>query len=314
MASTINSTAMNEFVNRSTAIIVIETSTLLLLSLSAIGGNLLVVISMYRNPPLRTVTNYFVVSLAINDILSQVTVMPLVASWFGSSRFVFSLTACTYQAFMVQSHGTISVLTISTMAINRYICVCKPGKYKKIFSKKISMAIIGTTWGYSFAVTGLVYKSGINSFNSIFDPQKIVCQLKGTDPSSVASAKIYKNIGVLTPFVIIVICYFKVFKKIREHKKNIAPSQSGQNSLCTSPQEIKITWVVFAVVMGYILTWFPFIFIAIIFSIKKFDVPRQVALILTYAGPCSNAINPLIYGVLNPAFRKEFAIILRCRQ
>lgn len=40
-------------------------------------GNVLVVLSVYRERSLRTVTNYFIVSLAVADIMVGVLVMPL---------------------------------------------------------------------------------------------------------------------------------------------------------------------------------------------------------------------------------------------
>jgi hypothetical protein len=83
---------MDEFMNRSTAVICIETSTLLLIGLIAIGGNLLVVLSIYRNPSLRTITNYFVFSLSITDILFPMIGLPLTLFWSIKSRFTLILT------------------------------------------------------------------------------------------------------------------------------------------------------------------------------------------------------------------------------
>ena len=50
--------------------------TLIIFPLFTIFGNVLVVISVYREKSLHTVTNYFVVSLAISDITVAAVVMP----------------------------------------------------------------------------------------------------------------------------------------------------------------------------------------------------------------------------------------------
>jgi hypothetical protein len=50
--------------------------TLILFPLFTIFGNVLVVISVYREKSLHTITNYFVVSLAISDIAVAAVVMP----------------------------------------------------------------------------------------------------------------------------------------------------------------------------------------------------------------------------------------------
>jgi dopamine D2-like receptor len=49
---------------------------LIIFPLFTIFGNILVVISVYREKSLHTVTNYFVVSLAISDITVAAVVMP----------------------------------------------------------------------------------------------------------------------------------------------------------------------------------------------------------------------------------------------
>lgn len=50
---------------------------LILFPLLTVFGNVLVVMSVYRERSLRTVTNYFICSLAVADIMVAVMVMPL---------------------------------------------------------------------------------------------------------------------------------------------------------------------------------------------------------------------------------------------
>lgn len=50
---------------------------LILIPLLTVFGNVLVVMSVYRERSLRTVTNYFICSLAVADIMVAVMVMPL---------------------------------------------------------------------------------------------------------------------------------------------------------------------------------------------------------------------------------------------
>lgn len=51
-------------------------------------GNVLVVLSVYRERSLRTVTNYFIVSLAVADIMVGVLVMPLAILQEVSSKML----------------------------------------------------------------------------------------------------------------------------------------------------------------------------------------------------------------------------------
>lgn len=53
------------------------TLVLLIFPIFTVFGNILVVLSVYREKTLQTVTNYFIVSLAIADIMVAILVMPL---------------------------------------------------------------------------------------------------------------------------------------------------------------------------------------------------------------------------------------------
>lgn len=53
------------------------TLVLLIFPIFTVFGNVLVVLSVYREKTLQTVTNYFIVSLAIADIMVAILVMPL---------------------------------------------------------------------------------------------------------------------------------------------------------------------------------------------------------------------------------------------
>lgn len=60
--------------------IILRSLPMLLIMLSAVLGNLLVIISVVRTPKLRVVANSFIVSLALADVLVAVLVMPFNAS------------------------------------------------------------------------------------------------------------------------------------------------------------------------------------------------------------------------------------------
>lgn len=69
----------NFFTTTESAMILKDRSilALILFPLLTVFGNVLVVMSVYRERSLRTVTNYFICSLAVADIMVAVMVMPL---------------------------------------------------------------------------------------------------------------------------------------------------------------------------------------------------------------------------------------------
>ena len=64
---------------------------LILILVMAIFGNVLVILAFKKFPKLRTVTNYFVVSLAISDVLVSIFSMPLWAAYLLTGEYVVDI-------------------------------------------------------------------------------------------------------------------------------------------------------------------------------------------------------------------------------
>lgn len=65
---------------------------LLIFPILTLFGNVLVILSVYRERTLQTVTNYFIVSLAIADLLVAVVVMPFAVYVLVSQYYAFLFT------------------------------------------------------------------------------------------------------------------------------------------------------------------------------------------------------------------------------
>jgi dopamine receptor D2 len=85
---------------------------LLLFPLLTLFGNILVVLAVYRERSLQTVTNYFIVSLAIADCVVAVLVMPL-AVYVEVRNFFLFLCIVFFATFIlyIYIHDTGGVFT-----------------------------------------------------------------------------------------------------------------------------------------------------------------------------------------------------------
>lgn len=75
---------------------------LLIFPILTLFGNVLVILSVVRERTLQSVTNYFIVSLAVADLLVAVVVMPFAVYVLVSHQYnyYFSLLICRfYSAF-----------------------------------------------------------------------------------------------------------------------------------------------------------------------------------------------------------------------
>ena len=116
-------------------------------------------------------------------------------------------------------------------------------------------------------------------------------------------------IGV--PIGIVSFAYYKIFKTIKEHNMGMNTSrQAAIHSI--NVEEVRITKALFAAVLGFNLCWAPIGVIDFVdaYTQYKLAFPRQVFLMYMYLGYGSCSINPIIYGVMNRAFRAEFLRVL----
>ena len=99
--------------------------------------------------------------------------------------------------------------------------------------------------------------------------------------------------------------YYKIFQTIKGHNQVMKATRQGA-ILSISVEEVKITKALFVAVLGLNVCWVPIAIVDIVDSFTTLVIPRQFFLMYMYLGYSSCSINPVIYGVMNRAFRAEF--------
>lgn len=87
--------------------------------LGAVLGNALVIISVQRNRKLRVITNYFVVSLAMADMLVALCAMTFNASQSLSGKWMFGPFMCNVYNSLDVYFSTASILHLCCISVDR---------------------------------------------------------------------------------------------------------------------------------------------------------------------------------------------------
>lgn len=132
--------------DRNKATMVSETAIFSLVMILSLAGNLLVCFAVYRNPRLRSPSNYYIISLALSDILQALCIMPLSVAYLATGRWPFGSFLCYVSAISKLSLAKISIYTIALMAFNRYYKIVKAAKYQTTFKKRFIIPEASVVW------------------------------------------------------------------------------------------------------------------------------------------------------------------------
>ena len=316
---------VDDLSSRSLSLIVVEVSFLITLNILSLIGNTLVCISVCKNSRLRTTTNLYIIALAVSDLLSAVFVMPISASILIAGDWIFGGTLCQFHAFFSLFVIYVSPTTMGLTAVNRYVRICKSHQqYKRLFSARKSRALLASVWSFVACYTVVPRLFGLQAYE--FVPGYAQCSI--AHPSETGKFIHYGiviTLFFLTPLIATTFSYTNVAKMIRQHNASATTtikrresarerSRKWRKSKGITNHEIKLSKSLFAVVFAFMICWVPFWIIVILRRFRLVAVmPRNVELFCMFLFYLSNAINPLIYAGMNPAFRREFRKILLCK-
>ena len=126
------------------------TSVLAVISLVAFSGNILVVAAFIKTPSLRTSTNYYIVNMAVSDLLAQLISWPLYASegMLTSNIFIndpLASSVCKLGMYIRAVSQIVSVLSLVLIALNRFVAIVFPLKLD-MMSVKIRVIFLSLSW------------------------------------------------------------------------------------------------------------------------------------------------------------------------
>lgn len=293
--------------SRSTARIVAESGAFFIIWLVIMIGNSLTLYIVLSNRQLRTVPNLFIVSLAFSDIGMGVLSMPMCFAVLALSYWPFSDVACQYEGFIAVTMGLASVQSLTWTAINRYYRVVRTNEYRKYFTMRSTITYITSGWILS-AISLTPYL--LAGHRMIFHPGKYFCYAH-IDVAWYTAFVAILYVGV--PINITLFCYFRVFQVVKKHNNRFSNSSGAQSNL--NVEEIKITRTLFIVLIVYMTCWTPILIMDLIDTFRGFwSLSREAYTCYSFLAVVSSATNPIIYGFMNPVFKKEYLKILCCKK
>lgn len=281
--------------------IVVPVFFFVVITLSLTGNILvLVILALYEN--LKSLTNVFILNLAISDLIFT-TGLPFWAI-YHIWGWLFSETVCKIVTFVFFTGFYSSILFLMIMTIYRYLAVVHPlsNLSTQRFSTMVFWSVLLWLISVGAAMPSLLYSSLISIPHK--EKHSWGCEYEGVLWKSVGICQ--QNIFFLVAFAVMAFCYIQILGKIRKTRSN------------TKSRVVKL---VFCIVAVFFLGWVPYnvvIFLRILEdnSVVPFD-KCEASIHLDYAFYMCRLIafshcclNPIFYAFVGVKFRRHLNSVL----
>ncbi|GMT25968.1 hypothetical protein PFISCL1PPCAC_17265, partial [Pristionchus fissidentatus] len=287
---------------------------------SSVVGNSIVIWIVLCHERMRTVTNYYLLNLAIADASISILNTGFTWSYLVHYNWTWPHFYCAINNFMGIAPICASVFTMIVMSIDRYWAVVHP--LRKRPGRKATVAVIVVIW----LVSGIVsLPSGLASHLLIYnhyDPsdqtlhQQVIC-LADNFPDTFLSVAVLTNlylhmltiIQYIVPLTVLTFTYWKVGGVLRKkesvgevrHYKNIAAKKKASKMLALVVAIFMIVW----------LPYHAFFLLEPLFPTERSEIIQLIYINVYLFGMSSSIFNPIIYYFMNKRFRTGFKFVFR---
>ncbi|KAG7490576.1 neuropeptide FF receptor 1-like [Solea senegalensis] len=300
-------------------------------------GNILVCLIVLENHRMRTVTNLFILNLAISDLLVGIFCIPTTLVDNLITGWPFSNIVCKMSGFVQGVSVSASVFTLVAIAVERFRCIMYPLQPKP--TVLVAKAAIVLIWVLAVAIMCpaavaltvekypyhyMVYGGDFNHTLPVY-----TCYEDFENPQmrKIYTAVLFAHIYLL-PLTIITVMYGCIGVKLcstvvanrnppLDNTVQVGGRRGGQPMI--SQKKIRAIKMLTLVALLFMLSWLPLWTLMIMADYAGLD--RDLLDLLTsYIFPfahwlafSNSSINPIIYGYYNENFRRGFQAVYKSR-
>ena len=264
-------------------------------SITCLFGNGIVLLAIYQTKTLRTVSNFFIASLAVADVSVGMFMNPILISKVGLNIWQGSHWLSKLADVMWIQTTTSTTFNLCAVSIDRYIAITAVFKYHRVITRKRCFAALTLIWLFS-----LLFAS-VRLF--IHNPANL--------PRLWISTTI---LTVIVPLFLIGFCYVKIYCAAKTQIKKIAQRKLSSEEARLSAMNRKAAWTAAIIIFLFVVMWLPG-FVASCIELTTVDRCKKLQIDfawfwLAFLCFCSSAVNPWVYTIRVPEFKNTLRRIL----
>ncbi|XP_020786956.2 neuropeptide Y receptor type 2 [Boleophthalmus pectinirostris] len=275
-----------------------------------VTGNSLVIYVVYRFKNLRTVTNFFIVNLAVADLLVNTLCLPFTLVYTLYGEWMFGQILCFMLPCAQGMAVHVSTITMNIIALDRHRSIVRHTETR--MSKDMCALVIVITWAASALLASpLAIFREYGNFDISPDETIQFCTEKW--PGSDMNGGIYSISMLLiqygVPLAINSFAYIRIWSKLQNHLTTGCRSDRHQ-------RKQKTTKMLFTMVVVFAVSWLPFhafqLAVDIDSSVLYMKDFKLLFTMFHIIAMCSTFVNPILYGWMNKNYRAAFLSVCRC--
>ncbi|XP_017898137.1 PREDICTED: melanopsin isoform X3 [Capra hircus] len=210
----------------------------------------------------------FIINLAVSDFLMSFTQAPV---FFASSlykQWLFGEAGCEFYAFCGALFGITSMITLTAIALDRYLVITRPLATVGMVSKRRAALVLLGVWLYALAWSLPPFFGW-----SAYVPEGLLTSCSWDYVSFTPSVRAYTMLlfcfVFFLPLLAIVYCYIFIFKAIRETGQALQTfGACERGSECPRQRqrlqnEWKMAKIELLVILLFVLSWAPYSTVAL---------------------------------------------------
>ena len=280
-------------------------------------GNSFIGIIVYKTQTLRKPINFFIVNMAMSDLLYPIFVFPRNLTYLHADSWLISgplgQALCKLAPFLADVSFGVSIQSLVLIALDRFGAVVFPIR-SPLISSKLCPFFILATWIIAMAVCSpylVAYKLAVY-------PGELFCFAHWNEAfgESFSAKNYFLALHVLffyIPIAILAILYSIIVIKLKSQK--IPGEQSTNVEQQRAKRNKNVLKMAIAIVLGFVLFWIPYSIsrLLIDFAWDSFPCAFYIFWNITLFMAVSNcAINPCVCIIFSSNYRNALERLLRC--
>ncbi|XP_042134910.1 pyroglutamylated RF-amide peptide receptor isoform X2 [Peromyscus maniculatus bairdii] len=231
----------------------------------ALFGNSLVVYVVIRSKAMRTVTNIFICSLALSDLLIAFFCIPVTILQNISDKWLGGAFICKMVPFVQSTAVVTEILTMTCIAVERHQGLVHPFKMKWQYTNRRAFTILGVVWLVAIIVGSPMWhvQQLEIKYDFLYEKEHVCCLEEWASPKH---QKIYTTfilvILFLLPLVLMLVLYGKIgyelWIKKRVGDSSVLQAIHGKEMSKIARKKKRAVIMMVTVVALFAACWAPF--------------------------------------------------------